>query len=129
MFTPGATKGRKWAMPEEAQAGIYSRHVRGVRETSGLTSEELAQITGVQRRQVQNWAAGTSRPADESRDRLLEVVYIVDILKDVYSTEGIEVWLHGRNRALEGERPLDLLRNGEFETVRAAVERLQVGAM
>jgi hypothetical protein len=37
--------------------------------------------------------------------------------------------LHGRNRDLGGQRPLDLLRAGEFETVLSAVERLVDGTM
>lgn len=106
---------------------LYSRIVVDIRE-SALTSAELAEITGVRERQVQNWAAGTSRPGGDNRDRLLEVKYIVDLLRDVYTPEGIEIWLHGRNRALDGQRPIDLLRAGDFREVLDAVERLASGA-
>lgn len=111
-----------------AEVAVYSLIVRDVRN-NGLTSTEVAEITGVKERQVQNWAAGTSRPAPDSRYRLLEIHYIVDQLKEVYTPEGVEIWLHGRNRTLGGQLPIDLLRDGQFETVRLAVERLQVGAM
>lgn len=48
-------------------------------------------------------------------------------LSDVYTDEGIEIWLHARQRALVGQRPLDLLQQGEFEAVLTAVEHLAGG--
>jgi hypothetical protein len=39
------------------------------------------------------------------------------------------LWIHGRNRELDGQKPIDLLVAGEFERVLAAVERLASGAM
>jgi len=95
---------------------------------SALTTAELAEVTGVKDRQVQHWSSGTHRPQGQTRDRLLEVAYIVEQLSDVYSREGVDIWLHGRNRDLDGRRPIDLLRDGEFETVLYAVERLRSGA-
>jgi hypothetical protein len=94
-----------------------------------LTNAELAKITGVKVRQVQHWAAGTHRPQGEAKDRLLELHYILERLRDVYTTEGADIWIHGRNRDLGGEKPIDLLATGQFERVLAAVERLGAGAM
>jgi hypothetical protein len=51
------------------------------------------------------------------------------MLGEVYDDEGIEIWLHGKNRSLDGQRPLDLLVAGDFQTVLASVERLTSGAM
>jgi uncharacterized protein (DUF2384 family) len=109
-------------------SGYYARIIRDLRETA-LTTTELADIAGVKDRQVHHWAAGTHRPTGPKRDRLLEVAYIVDQLKDVYKPEGVDIWLHGRNRDLNGKRPIDLLREGDFAAVLNAVERLTTGAM
>jgi hypothetical protein len=114
--------------PTPGTSVLYSRIVDDVRKGS-VTTGELAEITGVTERQVQNWAAGASRPQGETRDRLLEVHYIVEQLKEVYTPEGVEIWLHGRNRSLGGRRPMDLLRDDQFRLVLDAVERLSVGAM
>jgi transcriptional regulator with XRE-family HTH domain len=119
----GGAVGRSQGLAES----LYSRIVADIREAS-LTSSELAEITGVRERQVQNWVAGTSKPSGSTRDRLLEVKYIVDLLRDVYTSEGIEIWIHARNRSLGSERPIDLLRGGEFREVLDAVERLTAGA-
>jgi len=99
------------------------------RTRKALAAAEVAEIAGVDERQVYNWAAGTSRPKGEKRDRLLEIHYIVQALRDVYTREGIDIWIHARNRTLGGERPIDLLVSGEFQPVLRAVERLRTGAM
>lgn len=114
--------------PATASSGFsFPSIVEEIRK-SGLTSSEIGLIAGVRERQVQNWAAGSSRPNGETRDRLVDVYYIVQQLQNVYRPEGIEIWLHARNRDLGGERPIDLLTKGSFQPVVDAVERLQVGA-
>jgi hypothetical protein len=110
------------------ESGYYARIIEDLRETA-LTATELAAITGVKERQVQHWAAGTHRPSGTKRDRLLELAYIIERLGDVYRPEGIDIWIHGRNRELGGVRPIDLLEQGDFSTVLNAVERLETGAM
>lgn len=114
--------------PESGPSGFsYPSLVDEIRR-SGLTSAEIGSITRVRERQVQNWAAGTSRPSGETRDRLVDIHYIVRQLQQVYRPEGIEIWLHARNPELGGQRPIDLLIEGEFQPVVDAVDRLQVGA-
>lgn len=56
-----------------------------------------------------------------------EAAYILELLHGVYTAEGADIWIHGRNRDLSGEKPIDLLVAGEFEKVRGAVERLSDG--
>ncbi|HVB13150.1 MAG TPA: antitoxin Xre/MbcA/ParS toxin-binding domain-containing protein [Candidatus Dormibacteraeota bacterium] len=95
---------------------------------NGLTANEIGMITGVRERQIQNWAAGTSRPAAASRDRLVDVYYMVRQLQLVYRSDGIEIWLHSRNPEIGGRRPIEMLIAGDFEPVVQAVERLRAGA-
>lgn len=110
-----------------AETGLYARIVSDVRDTA-LTTAEVAEITGVRPRQVQHWLAGSHRPQGDSKERLLELHYIVDQLRDVYTSEGVDIWIHGRNRNIQGRRPIDLLVDGEFETVLYVVEQLKSGA-
>lgn len=106
----------------------YRRIVGDVR-AAPITTEEIAGIVGVEERQVYNWAAGTSRPKSGNRDRLLEIHFIVSELREVYTPEGVDIWLHGRNRLLGSQRPIDLLLEGDFQPVVHAVEQLKTGAM
>jgi uncharacterized protein (DUF2384 family) len=111
-----------------AESGLYAKLVGDLRE-GVLTNAELAEITGVKTRQVQHWASGAHRPVGDAKDRLLELHYVVDRLRDIYTAEGADIWLHGRNRTLGSEKPIDLLTAGKFKDVLGAVERLASGAM
>jgi len=111
------------------QAGFsYQEIVREIR-TTGLSNGDIAKATGVKERQVQHWAAGSSRPRDETRDRLVDTHYVVRLLGTVYRPEGVEIWMHAKNRAFDGARPIDLLAAGDFQPVVGAVERLRTGAI
>jgi uncharacterized protein (DUF2384 family) len=114
---------------DAAEAGFsYPSLVTDIRK-AGLSITEIGQITGVRDRQVQNWVSGASRPSRDTRDRLVDVHYVVVQLLDVYRPEGVEIWLHSRNPELQGRRPIDVLIDGQFDPVLAAVERLKSGAM
>lgn len=119
---------RTHADPKSEAGYTYPLVVEQIR-AAGLTLADIASATGVSERQVQHWSAGSSRPRDVSRDRLVDVLYLMQQLAEVYKPEGVDIWLHARNRSLEGERPIDLLGRGDFEPVLAAVERLKAGAV
>jgi hypothetical protein len=112
--------------PTQSAGSLLYRHVVADARRA-LSLVEIGQITGVGDRAVQNWARGSSRPEGASRDRLLELKYVIEQLSDVYTDEGIEIWLHGRQQALGGQRPLELLQGGKFEAVLTAIERLAGG--
>ncbi len=108
--------------------GLYPRIVEDLRD-SGLSGADVARVVDVAERQVRNWASGENAPSGRNRDRLLELHYVARLLRDVYSREGSEIWLHGRKRSLAGRRPIDLLAKGAFQEVLDAIERLNAGAM
>lgn len=111
----------------DKDASIYARRLEDLRQVA-LTADEIAAITGVQRRQVYHWQKGEFRPRGEVKEHLLDLHYVVEQLLEVYSPEGVDVWLHGRNRDLGGRRPIEVLKAGEFSEVLDVVERLKVGA-
>lgn len=115
-------------MTQPAADAMYTQVVGDLRG-SALSTAEIGKLTGVSERQVQRWASGVSRPEGDSRTRLLELKYVIDLLREIYTDEGVEIWLHGRNRGLGGARPIELLQSGEFDIVLEAIERLRVGAM
>lgn len=107
---------------------LYARMVDELRD-SGLSTADVARVVGVAERQVRNWTSGGNTPSGRNRDRLLELHYVANQLRDVYTKEGAEIWLHGRKRSLSGRRPIDLLVEGAYDEVLDAIERLQAGAM
>lgn len=105
----------------------YLRIVDQVTRT-GISQRELGEAVGASVRTVQNWASGQAAPRGGSRERLLDVQYVVDELRDVYTDEGIEIWLRARNRNFGGQRPIDLITAGDIDTVLREAQRL-AGAM
>jgi DNA-binding transcriptional regulator YiaG len=94
-------------------------YVRVVNEVTraGITQAELAKAVGSGARAVQNWASGQNAPRGEAAKRLLDVRSVIDLLSDSYTDEGIDIWLHARNRNLEMRRPIDLITEGQLEQV------------
>ncbi len=45
-------------------------------------------------------------------------------LRDVYTREGVEIWLRSCNRTLDGQSPLDLLADGRGSEVVALARRV-----
>jgi uncharacterized protein (DUF2384 family) len=110
---------------QHPESPVYRRVVADANRALSLV--EIGKVAGVGERAVQKWAQGASKPEGRSRDRLLELKYVIEELSDVYTDEGIDIWLHAPQRALGGQRPLDLLKDGRFEAVLEVVERLAGG--
>lgn len=94
---------------------------------SGLTVPVLAKAVGASPRTVQTWAAGSSRPSGVRASRLLDVQLTLSKLGELYTPEGIDIWLNSRNSALEMRRPMELLQEGQIDRVREEVESLVGG--
>src|SRR5439155_12132359 len=92
-------------MPRGGLVSLAYRDLVNEVRRGPLTAAELAEIVGVKERQVHNWSTGTNNPKGKAKDRLFEVSYIVKQLMDVYTPEGVDIWLHGRNQSLDGRRP------------------------
>lgn len=120
--------GRTTVAQPAAAEEMYPKVVAHLRSHS-LSTAEIGRLTGVTERQVQRWASGISRPDSDSRSRLLELAYVVAQLREVYTEDGTEIWLHGRNRGLNHQRPIDLLAAGKFDLVLNEIDRLTNGAM
>ncbi|MEI2766458.1 MAG: antitoxin Xre/MbcA/ParS toxin-binding domain-containing protein [Dermatophilaceae bacterium] len=52
---------------------------------------------------------------------------ILEKLRDVYTEEGIRIWLHSRNSDLGMRRPIELLEQGEIDLVLDEVDSLVGG--
>lgn len=84
---------------------------------AGITQAEVAKAVGASARTVQNWASGANPPRGKNAERLLDLHTIVDVLRDSYTPEGIQIWLRSRNRNLDLQRPIDLLLSGDATAV------------
>ena len=57
------------------------------------------------------------------------VADLIDGLGEVYTREGVHIWLTGRHRLLDNRAPLDVMReDGGLERVEALLDQLRTGA-
>jgi hypothetical protein len=95
-------------------------------ERVGFTQKQIASATGATDRSVRNWATtGAIRPSYDERIRELSDISL--ILSETATPRGVTQWLNARNRALDGQRPVDLIAQGKSDLVRAAAESFVAG--
>jgi transcriptional regulator with XRE-family HTH domain len=90
----------------------------------GLEVEELARLGGFNADAIAQWDAKDNPPAAERLDDLADIVAL--LMRDVgLSPASITGWLRSRNRALDQQRPLDVLRLGGYLRTAEAVDALR----
>lgn len=100
--------------------------VRYLRREMGLTEGDLATATGATERTVRRWLAGTA-PQTRHAERLDDLKGVVEEISDSLTAKGVKQWLHGRNRRLDGARPIECLARGEFKAVYKAAQSFSRG--
>lgn len=106
----------------------FSRIVTSV-TNAGITQTELGLAVGSSLRTVQNWSKGDATPAGIKVRKLLDLNFLIEELQNAYTDEGIQIWLHSRNRNLENQRPIDLLTQGDLDVVLEEAQRVSGGGM
>lgn len=102
----------------------FANEVNRVRKL-GVATGDIAVATGSQPATVNAWARATRSPVGERRERLLELVSLVDRLERVMSPSYVPLWLIKPVQALDDRRPLDLLSKGRYRDVSRVVAELE----
>jgi transcriptional regulator with XRE-family HTH domain len=102
--------------------------VRYLRREVGLTETDLADGTGAAVRTVRRWAQDRTEPQRRYQPRIDDLRAVVEILDETLTSKGIAQWLRSRNRYLDGDRPIDVLREGEYSRVKEAADAFRDGA-
>ncbi|HET7035852.1 MAG TPA: antitoxin Xre/MbcA/ParS toxin-binding domain-containing protein [Thermomicrobiaceae bacterium] len=102
--------------------------IQGFERDLGLSLETIALAVAVDRRTVERWPANQSVPQGKTRERLAELVTLRDQLLAMFGTaEAARQWLGASSRYLGGFTPLEALRAGRLDRVRADLEGLAAG--
>ena len=109
------------------RATIYARTLERLEEKAGLSYEDIARVVGSSPRSISRWARGDADPRSRSRDRLLETSAVVNELSGVLTADAAHVWLFTPNPFLDCDRPIDLVAEGQYRRVLAAIEALADG--
>ena len=96
-------------------------------DTHVVDASDVAQITGSTQRSVSRWTAAKAMPRRDAEDRLLELKAVVNRLMSVLRDEPARLWLRSPNPDLDWRKPLELVAEGQYRRVIAAVLAMAEG--
>jgi putative toxin-antitoxin system antitoxin component (TIGR02293 family) len=88
---------------------------------------DIARILGTNPRTVSRWVHEETEPRWEVRERLLEFFAVMERLQQVIRPKAAHDWLYTPNATLDHDKPVDLLRRGDFRRVLAIIDALGEG--
>jgi putative toxin-antitoxin system antitoxin component (TIGR02293 family) len=92
-----------------------------------LDQADLARMLETNPRTVSRWLSRQTSPRPDARERLLELIAVLEQLSGVLRPEPAHDWLFTPNPSLEHYKPVDLLRAGEFRQVLGAIDAMAEG--
>jgi transcriptional regulator with XRE-family HTH domain len=104
-----------------------ARILDDLRDRGGLQGKDVANIVDVSPATVSRWSQGKATPELHTQTVISDLRYVVERLRDFYSSDETRLWLHSRHPLLNGERAIDLIRDDRTEDVLAAIEKMDAG--
>jgi uncharacterized protein (DUF2384 family) len=96
-------------------------------ERGQLDYVDVARILDTNPRTVARWVNEETEPRWEVRERLLEFFAVMERLQQVIKPKVAHDWLYTPNATLNNEKPVELLRRGEFRQVLGIIDALGEG--
>ena len=106
------------------KVGVVPRYIDQLAEVGGLSGTDIANIAEVSKATVSRWKSGAVRPQPKTQLVLSDLYYVVDRLREYYSSDEIRTWLYARHPQLGGARAIDLINKNESEEVLRVLDRL-----
>jgi len=104
------------------------KRLENIRDKSGVTSRDVAQLLDTTPQTVSRWQSGESSPHHKSLDRLLALDWLAEQLAQFYAPDEAKLWLFSPHRLLGGQRPADRIAEGRIDDVLRLIDQLQSGA-
>ena len=92
-----------------------------------LDRRDIARALGTNPRTVARWLNGETAPRPDARERLLELIAVLERLSATLKPAAAHDWLFTPNLSLDYDKPVDLLRGGEYRRVLGAIDALAEG--
>ena len=103
--------------------------IEWAQETLELSTGEIGQVVGANRRTVQRWREGRSAPSPQHRKHLEAINQLRYLLETGFrSADVAERWMHTPLPALKGRTPLFTITEGEMDLVIKTLAGLASGA-
>ena len=103
----------------------FAEEALRIHDVGHLSDQLIARATGAARSTVRGWLALRSEPRGTRAERVSELSAIVERLTRVVRPEYIPVWLTKPIRALDDEKPIELIARGEYARVAKLVSCLE----
>lgn len=104
-----------------------SARLETVAARAELDQADLARVLATNRRTVARWMARTTSPRRESRERLLELIAVLEHISQVLRPQAAHDWLFTPNPRLDHYKPVDMLRRGQSREVLGAIDAMAEG--
>jgi transcriptional regulator with XRE-family HTH domain len=108
-------------------ASAVSKIIDDLRNRGGLKGTDVANIAAVSPATVSRWTAGKALPHPKTQLLISDLRYVVDRLSEFYSPEETRIWLYSKHRLLDGQRPIDMINQGQADKVLSVIESLDEG--
>lgn len=92
-----------------------------------LDQRDLARVLDTNPRTIARWLHRQASPRPDSRERVLELLAVLDQLSGVLQDHAAHDWLFSPNPMLDHHKPVDLLREGEYRQVLGAIDAMAEG--
>lgn len=92
-----------------------------------LEPGEVGRVVGASGRTVTRWLKDEAQPRSEARERLLELLAVIDRLAGTLRPEVAHDWLFTPNPSLDHQKPADLLKERRYREVLGAIDALGEG--
>jgi len=96
-----------------------------VRDTGHLSDREIARATGAAPSTVREWLSRRSTPSGTRAERLAELSSIVERLALVLRPSYIPVWMNKPIPALDDDKPIDRIAQGDYRAVAQLISGLE----
>ena len=92
-----------------------------------LDPGDLARVLDTSPRTVSRWLTSRSTPRPDARERLLELIAVLERLAGVLTPQASHDWLFTPNPELDNYKPVELLRRGDYRQVLALIDAMAEG--
>ena len=120
---------RAAAQPRDSHGStVIAQRIEKIRQGASLRDAEVADLLETSAQTVSRWNRGASSPQRDNLERLLDLVWIVERLSELYVAEEARIWLYSRHPQLAGDRPADRIQKGDINPVLEIVDQMHSGA-
>jgi uncharacterized protein (DUF2384 family) len=105
-----------------------AERLRFITSKTGVRDREVAELLGTTPQTVYRWRKAQADPQSAHLRRIVDLAFVAEELAELYAPDEARLWLYSRNRQLGGRRPLDLISEGDMETVLQLIAMLKDGA-